>query len=1527
MENIDILIVEQKKSVAEHLERRIKELEYSVCATAPTGAEAVEKAAEMSPDVVLINVELEGEISGIEAAKQIRDSLDIPTIYLADYSNDVFWEKKDLLKRAGITNPFDYIPLPHGRRRLYLTVESTVYQHRMERETKVKERQLSTILNSISDAVIATDNKELVTFMNPAAERLTGWQLEQAADLNIKQIFQIDTEGDCPITAVLRNMLDTGTAGSPESPADAEVKDSTVFTSKSGRKNHIDYSITPSINHKGEVVGTVIAFRDITDYKALEERLNQTINQLQDQTQLMETIFNSISDGVMAVDTDGQYLMANTKVQEMIGPLSEDISIADRPERYGLFYPDGKTPFSGDELPITRAFRGETTDNIEILVSNDTQAEEIFINVNGRPLLDGQGNLKGGVVVFHNITELKAAQTKLEQTISELRDKTQLMETVFDSMSEGIAVLNVKGQILFVNPSIKQMLGTRPLDPFPSNWSETYGVFYSDKERHIPVDRLLSKYIFRGKAIRDREIFVRNEGQTDGIHVMASGLPLFDENQEVIGCVAILRDITESKAAEVQLEQTMQELKNQVQLTETVFNSINDGVVVTDQKGNFLLVNPSAERIVGMGAADTPPDQWSDTYGTFYPDKVTPFPNEELPLIQAMQGRVTDEVDLFMRNPENPSGCFINVTGRPLQNERNSVRGGVIVFRDVTKTKSTEAKLEQTVRDLEDQTRLMEIIFNNMSDGVVVADDRGQYIMANPAVQQMIGQPLDELDLSRASEQYGVFHPTTGSLFPPDQLPLARAVKGEATDNVEMRINNEHLSQEVYLSVNGRPLLDENRVSRGGVVVVRDITEIKRTQIQLENQTQLLETVFNNMNDGVIVADENGEYIMANPAAEQMIGGQQFDKLNLPQSSEQYGLFDPTTGALFNPDQLPLSRAVKGEAADNIEMRINNEQLSQEVYVSVNGRPLFDENGVSRGGVVVARDITEIKQTQIQLEQTITELQNQTQLLEIVFNHMSDGVVVADDQGRYVMYNQTAQQMANQQLEPMDIKDAPERFGLFYPDKKNPFPPDQLPLTRALHGEESDNVNMFMSTPKMQESLHLSVSARPLRNAQGVVTGGVSVSRDVTKLRQVEIELQNMVRQLEEQGNLMESIFNSISDGVVVADENGALTFNPSAEKIVGIGATDTTPDHWSDNYGLFFPDRVTPFPSEELPLALALKGETSDDVEIFVRNPEVPDGVFISVSGRPIRDETGIQKGGVAVFRDVTHRVIAEEALTQAFAQGRLEIVETILHNIGNAINSVTVGLNVLQENLVGNQLIHRFSALAHMVKAHREDWGDFIKNDPKGQQVLPFMIALASDFTDQNERVVKTLERVGERVTHIIDIIRTQRSSNRSSMTRKTINLQQAIWSAVKLQQDSIDKRSIQVDVDCENVPQEIKIQESQFQQMLVNLLKNSIEAIDERMQSGGLNEAPRIEIKTYIREDFLYLDVTDNGIGIEQKDSKLIFNAGYTTKELGTGLGLHSTANFVIGSGGQIHSVSEGIGKGATMRIMMRCSSILS
>ena len=416
--------------------------------------------------------------------------------------------------------------------------------------------------------------------------------------------------------------------------------------------------------------------------------------------------------------------------------------------------------------------------------------------------------------------------------------------------------------------------------------------------------------------------------------------------------------------------------------------------------------------------------------------------------------------------------------------------------------------------------------------------------------------------------------------------------------------------------------------------------------------------------------------------------------------------------------------------------------------------------------------------------------------------------------------------------------------------------------------------------------------------------------------------MKKTVDELQHQIQLMQAIFDSISDGVIVADEHGSLTFNPSAARIIG-GSIDAVPERWTEEYSMFYPDKVTPIPTEELPLVRALRGEATDEMEIFIRTAAKPEGVYISASGGPIR-LSGTARGGVTVFRDVTERVRAEEALAQAFAQGRLEVMDTILHNIGNAITSVAIGIGTLKEELGNNPLIERLSALSETVKAHAEDWGDYVQHDPQGQQVRPFLLALAADFVEQNRELVRTVERVNSQTNHIVDIVRAQRGFDSKAMTSKDVNLRQAISGALKIVQDSFASRGIQTQVNCGDAPEEIRIQESQFNQMLVNLLKNAMEAIDELKKSGGLKGPPRIEIRAYVRQDFLVLEVQDNGIGIEQKNLKTIFGAGYTTKREGSGLGLHSAANFVTGSGGKIQPLSDGYGTGTTMRVTLRLNS---
>ena len=549
-------------------------------------------------------------------------------------------------------------------------------------------------------------------------------------------------------------------------------------------------------------------------------------------------------------------------------------------------------------------------------------------------------------------------------------------------------------------------------------------------------------------------------------------------------------------------------------------------------------------------------------------------------------------------------------------------------------------------------------------------------------------------------------------------------------------------------------------------------------------------------------------------------------------------------------------------------------------------------------------------------------------ILRSLFDNMSDAVIVADVRGRFVAVNAAARALSDT-YDPLNPERWAQHFEVYQADGRTVFPPEDLPLTAAIRGRPTGEALVRLrnrSATTGKDDLWLNASGYPLLDAAGRCMGGAVVLRNVTATTAQSQKARRLEAELHERVQVLDAIIRSMGDGVVVADAQMRFSvFNPSAERIIGLGATDRPPEEWTDLYGLFYPDAVTPVPTDKLPLVRAVRGETVEDQRVFIRNARIPDGAYISVNASPVSSESGEVVGGVAVFRDITARQMEEEALAQAFAHGRLEVIDTVLHNIGNAINSVATGVDTLHQWLEEGELMRRFARVADLVAAHESDWIHWLEHDEQGRQVRPFLLALVRDLAAEHETLLGTAGRVRERVRHIVDIIRTQESFTDSTVERKLIALPQTVNDAVKVVQESLGQRGVSIEVDCSRAPSEILVQESRFQQMLVNLLKNAMEATDERAASPEDDPGwrPRISLRAYRGEQAktFVIDVVDNGIGIEPSRFGSVFNAGYTTKKHGSGLGLHSAANFVIGSGGSIRPLSDGIGHGATMRVTLR------
>lgn len=263
MSKAGILIVEDSFTMSCHLQAVLIQEGYNVVGVTDNAEKAIELASKLDPDIILMDVILNGKMDGVEAAGIIKAEYDIPVVFITSISD------RQTINRAKLTEPYGYLLKPFEDSDVFPILEMALYKHRMEVGLKRSEERFYTTLNSITDVVISINNNFRIMYINPSAEKVLGVSMAEVYD---QVIFEVLTLKDNSIDEHINPFQSVLGVGS----INAMPEDLTLITSNGVCVPIGDGAINPLINEKGILSGLLITFKDYTIHEQLRKLKEDT---------------------------------------------------------------------------------------------------------------------------------------------------------------------------------------------------------------------------------------------------------------------------------------------------------------------------------------------------------------------------------------------------------------------------------------------------------------------------------------------------------------------------------------------------------------------------------------------------------------------------------------------------------------------------------------------------------------------------------------------------------------------------------------------------------------------------------------------------------------------------------------------------------------------------------------------------------------------------------------------------------------------------------------------------------------------------------------------------------------------------------------------------------------------------------------------------------------------------------------------------------------------------------------------------
>jgi len=556
-----LLLVEDETIIAIQQSKELQDYGYRVV-TAPSGEKAISTMEnDPSIDLILMDIDLGKGIDGTEAAKIILEKHDLPIVFLSSHT-----EKEIVDKTEKITS-YGYVVKDSGITVIDASIKMAFKLFEANRETAAQRNRLNTTLNSIGDAVISTDTEGMVAYLNPVAEKLTGWSLDDALGTPLSGVFHIvnalsGERQENPVDKVLVTGKIVGLANH------------TKLISKKGGEYQIADSGAPIRDAHGHVTGVVLVFRDVTE--AYENRMKLELSEkpLKRNNEELTAIINALPGTVSVVDKDFNVIVANNDVYKKFGQDSLDEVIGKKcyKTRKGL---KGPCPQCG----LLQAFQtGEMVSRVS------TPEEEELMGIATKayaiPLEDENGTVWGGVEVIMDVTDIREAE-------KQLTSQKERLQYIIEGTGTGTWEWNVQtGEVIF-NEKWAEIAGYTLEELSPVS-IETWVSLAHPEDLKIS-DETLDKHFRNEIDFYDIEcrlkhkngswIWVRDRGKVISWTEEGKPLRMYGTHQE----------ITERKQAE-------EELNNSFELNKDLFKELQHRV-----KNSFTMIMGMID-LMGEGA-------------------------------------------------------------------------------------------------------------------------------------------------------------------------------------------------------------------------------------------------------------------------------------------------------------------------------------------------------------------------------------------------------------------------------------------------------------------------------------------------------------------------------------------------------------------------------------------------------------------------------------------------------------------------------------------------------------------------------------------------------------------------------------------------------------------------------------------------------------------------------------------------------------------------------------------------------------